>query len=144
MHCNIMANIWSSEELNRFRPNPATQAYFLLLTPGASEAFYSCLYQGFYAYKMASSAKDRDGRKGQKKCRHLYWKGWPRMVYYILTTCTTQMDVKMSGDEETVKLYIQKHFFLNDNLYKIFNIQTAIKICNYLEKGRSMAATRLW
>ena len=33
------------------------------------------------------------------------------MVYYILTTCTTQMDVKMSGDEETVKLYIQKHFF---------------------------------
>lgn len=65
------------------------------------------------------------------------------MVYYILTTCTTQMDVKMSGDEKTVKLYIQKHFFLNDNLYKIFNIQTAIKICNYLEKGRSMAATRL-
>lgn len=67
MHCNIMANRESSEELNRFSPNPAAQAYFLLLSPEASEAFYSCLYQGFYAYKMTSSAKDRDGRQGQKK-----------------------------------------------------------------------------
>lgn len=69
MHCNIMAYRGSSEELNRFCPNSATQAYFLLLSPEASEAFYSCLYQGFNAYEMASSAKDRDGRRGQKKSR---------------------------------------------------------------------------
>lgn len=74
LHCNIMANTGSSEELTRFSPNPAVQAYFLLLSPEASEAFYSRLYRGFYAYKMTSSAKDRDGRQGQKKVKNC-WKG---------------------------------------------------------------------
>lgn len=60
-------NSTSSEELNTFFPNSAKQAYFLLLSPEASEAFYSCLYQGFNAYGMASSAKGKDGREGQKK-----------------------------------------------------------------------------
>lgn len=60
-----MADRGSSQELNRFSPNPAAQAYFLLLSPEASEAFYSCLYQGFYAYKMTSSAEEMG--EGQRK-----------------------------------------------------------------------------
>lgn len=91
----------SSEELNRFCPNSATQAYFLLLSPEASEAFYSCLYQGFNAYEMASSAEDRDGRRGQKKKKN-HWKGWLRILQYSQTGWTIQMDVKMKRDEETV------------------------------------------
>lgn len=66
MHCDIMVNRGSSEEQNRLSPNPAAQAYSLLLSPEASEAFYSCLYQGFYDYKITNSAK-RDGIRGQKR-----------------------------------------------------------------------------
>lgn len=67
MHCDIMGNRGSSEELNRFSSQPAEQAYFLLLSPKDSEAFYSCLYQGFHPRKMTSSAKDRDERQGQRR-----------------------------------------------------------------------------
>lgn len=68
------------------------QAYFLLLSPAASGAFYSCLYQGFNAYGMASSAKDKDGRDGQKKSGERKKKN-PKKTWEALTeNITAQLD----------------------------------------------------